>query len=150
MIFQPVGKEQDVLDTTICDKVCQWLATSLWFSLSYPVLPTNNIDRHDITEILFKVTTNTMNLNQNQTWSSCCTPYVVLVDITFSIILVLCDTDYYSRIFSIVPDVVISEVSGLLMNAASVCITDQWYRLVLHVWQWIQSLTENTCQCADD
>jgi len=68
MIFQPVGKEQDVLDTTICDKVCQWLARSLWFSPSYPVLPTNKTDRHDITEILFKVTTNTVNLSQNQTW----------------------------------------------------------------------------------
>ena len=48
-----------------------------------------------------------MNLSQNQIWSSFCTPYVVLVDITFSMILVLCDTDCYARIFSIVPDFVI-------------------------------------------
>ena len=108
MIFQPVGKEQDVLDTAMCDEVCQWLATSLWVSLSYPVFPIKKTDRNDIAEILFKVTTTTMNLNQNQTWSSFCTPYIVLVDITFSMILVLCDTDYYSRIFSIVPDFVIS------------------------------------------
>ena len=67
MIFQPVGKEQDVLDTTIGDKVCQSLETNLWFSSSYQVSLINKTDRHDITEILFKVTTNTMNLSQNQT-----------------------------------------------------------------------------------
>jgi hypothetical protein len=42
-----------VLDTTLCDKVCQWLATGWWFS-------TNKTDRHDITEILLKVTLNTI------------------------------------------------------------------------------------------
>ena len=26
-----------VLDTTLCDKVCQWLAAGLWFSLGTPV-----------------------------------------------------------------------------------------------------------------
>ena len=48
-----------VLDTTLCDKVCQWLATGLWFSL---VSSTNKTDRHDITEILLKVALNTINL----------------------------------------------------------------------------------------
>ena len=41
--------------TTLCDKVCQWLATGLWFSLGTPVSSTNKSDRHDITEILLKV-----------------------------------------------------------------------------------------------
>ena len=41
-----------VLDTTLCDKVCQSLATGRWFS---PVSSTNETDRHDITEILLKV-----------------------------------------------------------------------------------------------
>ena len=45
-----------VLDTTLCDKVWQWLSAGLWFS------PTNKTDRHDITEILLKVTLNTMPL----------------------------------------------------------------------------------------
>ena len=31
--------------TTLCDKVCQWLATGWWFS---PVSSTNKIDRQDI------------------------------------------------------------------------------------------------------
>jgi hypothetical protein len=40
--------------TALCDKVCQWLATSRWFSPSTPVSPTNNTDHHDITDICFK------------------------------------------------------------------------------------------------
>jgi len=30
-----------VLDTTLCDKVCQWLAVGRWFSLGTPVTSTN-------------------------------------------------------------------------------------------------------------
>ena len=44
--------------TTLCDKVCRWLATGLWFSVGTPVFFTNKTDRHDITEILFKVALN--------------------------------------------------------------------------------------------
>ena len=43
---------QDVIDTTICDKVCQWLVAGQWFSPGTPVLSTNKTDHHDITEIL--------------------------------------------------------------------------------------------------
>ena len=46
---------QGVLDTTLCDKVYQWLATGQWFSPGIPVSSTNETDRHDITEILLKV-----------------------------------------------------------------------------------------------
>ena len=49
-----------VLDTTLCDKVCQWLATCRWFSLYPQVSSTNETDRHDITEILLKVALNTI------------------------------------------------------------------------------------------
>ena len=49
-----------VLDTTLCDKVCQWLATCRWFSPCPPVSSTNQTDRHDITEILLKVALNTI------------------------------------------------------------------------------------------
>jgi hypothetical protein len=55
-----------VLDTTSCDKVCQWLATGLWFSPVTPVSSTNKTDRHDITEILLKVALITIN-HTNQT-----------------------------------------------------------------------------------
>jgi hypothetical protein len=42
----------DVLDTILCDKVCQWLAAGRWFSQGSPVSPINKTDRHDISEIL--------------------------------------------------------------------------------------------------
>ena len=53
---------QGVLYTTLCDKVCQWLATGRWFSPGTPVSSTNKTDRHDITEILLKVALNTTTL----------------------------------------------------------------------------------------
>ena len=53
-----------VLDTTLCDKVCQWLATGRWFSPSTPVSSTNKTDRHNIIEILLIIALNTINLNQ--------------------------------------------------------------------------------------
>jgi hypothetical protein len=51
-----------VLDTTLCDKVCQELAAGRWFS---PVFFTNKSDRHNITEILLKVALNIITLTPN-------------------------------------------------------------------------------------
>jgi hypothetical protein len=34
--------------TTLCDKVCQWLATGQWFSLGPSISSTDKTDRHDI------------------------------------------------------------------------------------------------------
>jgi hypothetical protein len=42
---------QGVLDTTLCDKVCQWLAAGQWISPGTPVSSTNKTVRHAITEI---------------------------------------------------------------------------------------------------
>ena len=39
-----------VLDTTLCDKVCLWLAAGLWFSLSTLVSSTNKTECNDIVE----------------------------------------------------------------------------------------------------
>jgi len=50
--------------TTICDKVCQWLATGQWFSPGPPVSSTNKTGHHDITEILLKVALSTIKTNQ--------------------------------------------------------------------------------------
>ena len=52
-----------VLDSTLCDKVCQLLATGRWFSPVTPVSSTNKTDRHDLTEILLKVALNTIHQN---------------------------------------------------------------------------------------
>ena len=51
---------RDVLDTTLCDEVCQWLAIGRWFYTGTPVSSTNKTDRHDITEILLKLALNTI------------------------------------------------------------------------------------------
>jgi len=44
-----------VLEPTLCDKVCQWLATGRWF---FPVSATNKTGRHNIAEILLKLALN--------------------------------------------------------------------------------------------
>jgi hypothetical protein len=51
-----------VLNSTLCDKVCQWFVTGQWFSVGTPVSSTNKTDRHDIAEILWKVALNTITL----------------------------------------------------------------------------------------
>ena len=53
-----------VLDTTVCDKVCQLLAEGRWFSPGTPVSSTNATDRRDITEMLLKVALNTITLTR--------------------------------------------------------------------------------------
>ena len=47
------------------DKVCQWLATGLLFSLGTPVSSTTKTDRHDITEISLKVALSIITLTPN-------------------------------------------------------------------------------------
>ena len=44
-----------VLNTRLCDQVCQWLATGRWFS---PVSSTNKTDLRDIAELVLKVAFN--------------------------------------------------------------------------------------------
>jgi hypothetical protein len=60
--FEPRSWE-GVFDTTLCDKVYQWLATGRWFSPGTPVSSTNKTDHHDIAEILLKVALNTISPN---------------------------------------------------------------------------------------
>jgi hypothetical protein len=55
---------RDVLDTILCDKVCQWLEAGRWFSPGTPVSSTNKTDHHDIVETLLKVPLN--NINQTK------------------------------------------------------------------------------------
>jgi len=55
-----VVEQRGVLDTTLCDKVCQWLVAGGWFSPGTPVSCTNKTNHHDIAEILLKVTLNTI------------------------------------------------------------------------------------------
>jgi hypothetical protein len=50
------------LDTTLCDKVCQWFAAGRWFSPGTPVFSTNKTDSHDINKILLKLALNIITL----------------------------------------------------------------------------------------
>jgi hypothetical protein len=50
--------------TSLCDKVCQWLAVGQWFAPGPPVSFTNKTNSHDITKILSKVALNTIKPNQ--------------------------------------------------------------------------------------
>jgi hypothetical protein len=53
-LWSPIPLRHGLLDTALCDKVCQWLMTGLWGT---PVSSTN-----DITDILLKVALNTITL----------------------------------------------------------------------------------------
>jgi len=81
--------KRDVLDTTLCDIVCQWLATGRWFSPGTPVSSRNKTDHHDITEILLKVALSTMNQPINQS-------IIVLTSFRFRI----CLTDFVLLMFN--------------------------------------------------
>ena len=54
--------QEGVLDTTLCDKICQWLVTGRMLSPGTSVSSTNKTDCHHITEILLKVALNTITL----------------------------------------------------------------------------------------
>ena len=66
-----------ILDTTLSDKFCQWLATGWWFSPGMPVSSTNKTDRHDLTEILLKVALNTVALTLTLQICHTCTCNIV-------------------------------------------------------------------------
>ena len=50
-----------VLDTTLCDQVCQYLAAGLWFSPGTPI-SSKKTDRPDLAEILLKLALNTITI----------------------------------------------------------------------------------------
>jgi hypothetical protein len=89
---------QSVLDTTLCDKVCQWLAAGRWFYLGTSISSINKADRHDITDILLKVALNTKTLTITRYYSD------TFQDIQFILIvdrpgywILECVSDYYLR-----------------------------------------------------
>ena len=60
-----ISLRRGLINTTLCVKVCQWLATGRWFSPCTLVSSTNNTNCHDITEILLKVALKTITLTFN-------------------------------------------------------------------------------------
>jgi hypothetical protein len=61
-LWARIPLRRGVLDTTLCDKVCQWLAQVRGYFPDIPVSSAKKTDRQDITEILLKVTLNTITL----------------------------------------------------------------------------------------
>jgi hypothetical protein len=47
-LYVRIPLRRGVLNTTLCDKVCQWLAADRWFSPGTPISTTNKTDRHNI------------------------------------------------------------------------------------------------------
>ena len=66
MLSVQIQLKRVVLDTALCDKVCQRLAAGGWFSPRTPVSSTNKTDCHNITETLLKVALNTIKQQQNK------------------------------------------------------------------------------------
>ena len=58
-----IPPRRGVLDTTLCDKVCQWHAAGQWFSPGTPVSSTNKTDCHNIAEILL-ITPSNITINR--------------------------------------------------------------------------------------
>ena len=69
MLWVRISLRWGVLYTTLCDKVCQWLAVGQWFSPGTPDSLTNKTYCNDITEILLKVVLNTITPNPNKIWT---------------------------------------------------------------------------------
>jgi len=59
---------RSILNSTLCDKVGQWLTTGQRFSPGTRVSSTNKTDCHDIIEILLKVMLNTITLTLSLLW----------------------------------------------------------------------------------
>ena len=57
-LYKEIPLRRSVLDTTLCDKVCQPLVTGRQYSPGTPVSSTNRTNCHDIAEILLKVALN--------------------------------------------------------------------------------------------
>ena len=82
---------QDVLHTTLCDKVCQWLAAGWWFSTGTPISSANKTDRNDMTEILLKVALNTIKHLPTCTLST----FIAMFWVSVLIVVVILSVRYY-------------------------------------------------------
>jgi hypothetical protein len=65
-LWASIPLRRGLLDTTLFDKVCQWLAAGRWYFAGTPITFINKTDRHDINEILLKVALNPITLSTLQ------------------------------------------------------------------------------------
>jgi len=67
-----------VLNTTLCDKVFQWLTAGRWFSPGTTVSSSNKTDRHHITEILLEVVLSMINQSK-PLYIDCCWVFIIKI-----------------------------------------------------------------------
>ena len=79
--------------TTLCDKGCQWLLTCRWFSPCPPV-STNATDRHDIAELLLKVTLDTI-IHQTNKQTNTHQSFIILYSIHLAVEIILTNFVYF-------------------------------------------------------
>ena len=117
-----------ILDTTLCDEVCQWLAAGLWFSLGTRISSTNKTDRHDLTEILLKVALNTPSpctlhlMCGNQTLVVIGTDYIIAINLSTIIVSINQSTSTrctWGRAWEIIGCIVTGTFNYQLMNTTS-------------------------------
>ena len=63
MLLVRIPFSRGVLDTALCEKVCQRLEAGQWFSPGTPVSTIDKTDRHDIAELLMKEALHTITLS---------------------------------------------------------------------------------------
>ena len=66
ILWVQIPLRRGVLDTTLCDKVCQWFAAGRWFSPGSPFSSTNKTGRSDIIWIFNKKKSGVQHHKPNQ------------------------------------------------------------------------------------
>jgi hypothetical protein len=68
------------LYTTLCDEVCQWIATGRWFSPGPSCSSSDKADCNDLTEILLKVALNTIKQPNKHKLKIICYPHKAVLE----------------------------------------------------------------------
>ena len=79
---------------SLCDKVCQWLASGRWFTPGTPLSSTNKTGRHDITEILLTVALNIITITHMTV--KCIWLFIIITIYYVLEIVILIKTNPYS------------------------------------------------------
>jgi hypothetical protein len=106
-VWVQIPLRRGVLDTTLCNKVCQWLAAGWWFSLVHPVSSINKADHQDITE-MYRV---------HLAWAGFELTLLVVIGTAMIAQVVSCKSNYYTITTTTTPNRKCSISSNLCMVA---------------------------------
>jgi hypothetical protein len=110
--------------------VCQWHATSRWFSPGPPIFSTNKTDRHDITEILLIVVLNNNNPHYNRLYITI-NPFVIGISTLNNTILAFILVALFNVSTEVKPLTVIS-----LTNFNCINMDGSWIHKLLCMSNW--------------